>query len=85
MARTEIVTILNPNPGAVPHPSRYAHTDPDGDRLLIATAVMPGNVPGLYFRTDPNGSAVPVTDLPALIVQLQVIADAATTEAGEAR
>jgi hypothetical protein len=68
-----------------PHPTRYRHTDIDGDRLLISTAVMPGNVPGVYFRTDPKGSSVPVEDLPALIAQLQVIADAATTECEEAR
>lgn len=80
MPRTEIVTILAPA-GATPHPSRYTHTDVDGDRLLISTAVLPGRVPGVYFRTDPDGSSVPVADLPALIAQLQVIADAATAEA----
>ncbi|MYS15068.1 hypothetical protein GTW73_14045 [Streptomyces sp. SID4982] len=70
--------------GAVPHESRFAHTDVDGDRLLISTAVMPGNVPGIYFRTDPNGSSVLLADLPRLIAQLQVIADAAQAEADEA-
>ncbi|MEV8396323.1 hypothetical protein [Streptomyces niveus] len=80
MPRTEIVSVLAPA-GAVPHPSRYSHTDIDGDRLLISTALMPGNVPGIYFRTDPNGSSVPLADLPALIAQLQVIAAASQTEA----
>ncbi|WP_405794065.1 hypothetical protein [Streptomyces sp. NBC_01506] len=84
MPRNEIVTILAPA-GAVPHPSRYAHIDVDGDRLLIATALMPGNVPGIYFRTDADGSSVPLADLPALIAQLQVIAAASQTEAEEAR
>ena len=83
MPRTEIITILAPA-GAVPHPSRYSHTDIDGDRLLISTALMPGNVPGIYFRTDPNGSAVPLEDLPGLIARLQVIADASKAEADEA-
>ncbi|MFD5900975.1 hypothetical protein ACFWHG_05685 [Streptomyces microflavus] len=83
MAPTEIITILAPSPGAVPHPSRYAHSDIDGDRLLISTALFPDGTPGLYFRTDPNGSSVPLTDLPALIAQLQVIADASTAEAEE--
>lgn len=82
MPQTEIVTILSPAPrGAVPHPSRYLHTDVDGDRLLISTALFPDGAPGLYFRTDPNGSSIPLTELPALIAQLQVIAEAATAEA----
>jgi hypothetical protein len=86
MPRTEIVTILNPTPaGAVPHPSRYSHTDVDGDRLLISTALFEDGTPGLYFRTDANGSSVPLTELPALIAQLQVIADASTAEAEEQR
>jgi hypothetical protein len=82
--RTEIVTILRPA-GAIPHESRYAHTDVDGDRLLISTALMPDNVPGIYFRTDPNGSSVPLAELPVLIAQLQVIADASQGEADGAR
>lgn len=82
MTRTEIVTILSPTPaGAVPHDSAFKHTDIDGDRLLISTAVFDDGTPGLYFRTDPNGSSLPLADLPALIAQLQVIADAATAEA----
>ncbi|MFF2964285.1 hypothetical protein ACFVT1_36585 [Streptomyces sp. NPDC057963] len=86
MGHAEIVTILNPTPaGAVPHPSRYLHADADGDRLLISTAKFDDGTPGLYFRTDPNGSSVPLTELPVLIAQLQVIADAATAEAEESR
>jgi hypothetical protein len=81
MPHTEIITILNPNPGAIPHESSYKHTDTDGDRLLISTAKFDDGTPGLYFRTDPNGSGVPLTELPALIAQLQVIADAAIAEA----
>jgi hypothetical protein len=82
--RREIRMVLHHPAGAVPHESAYKHTDVDGDRLLISTALMPGNVPGIYFKTDPNGSSVPLTDLPALIAQLQVIADAAKAEAEEA-
>lgn len=86
MTHTEIVTILSPTPaGAVPHPSRYSHTDVDGDRLLISTALFEDGTPGLYFRTDPNGSSVPLAELPALITQLQVIADASNAEAEEQR
>lgn len=78
------IRIAITTPGAEPHPSRYTHTDIDGDRLLIATALMPGNTPGIYFRTDPNGSSVPLTDLPALIAQLEVIRAAAQQEADDA-
>ncbi|MET9656365.1 MULTISPECIES: hypothetical protein [unclassified Streptomyces] len=56
--RAEIRMVLQPA-GAIPHESAYKQSDLDGDRLLISTACMPGNVPGIYFRTDPNGSAVP--------------------------
>lgn len=82
--RRDIHMVLHQPAGAIPHESAYKHTDIDGDRLLISTALMPGNVPGIYFRTDPNGSSVPLTDLPALIAQLQVIAEAAQAEAEEA-
>ncbi|MEU9498192.1 hypothetical protein [Streptomyces sp. NPDC048196] len=78
--RTEIVTVLRPA-GVIPHPSRYSHTDVDGDRLLISTALFDDGTPGIYFRTDPNGSSVPLADLPGLIAQLQVIADASRDEA----
>lgn len=70
--------------GYVPHESRYTHTDVDGDRLLISTAAIGMEdgtvVPGIYFRTDHNGSSLPFEDLPGLIAQLQVIADAAREE-----
>ena len=69
--------------GYEPHPDSYRHTDVDGDRLLIGTAQIPDVGPGLYFRTDPSGSSVPVTDLPNLIARLQVIADAARAEAAQ--
>ncbi|MCX5176756.1 hypothetical protein [Streptomyces virginiae] len=77
------MTILAPA-GAIPHPSRFTHTDADGDRLLISTALFDDGTPGLYFRTDPNGSGLPLTDLDALIAQLQVIAKASRAEADEA-
>lgn len=81
--RTEIRVVLQ-SAGAVPHESAYKHTDIDGDRLLISTALMPNNVPGVYFRTDPNGSSVSLDDLPALMAQLQAIAEASKAEAEEA-
>ena len=81
--RTVISVILAPA-GATPHESAYKHTDEDGDRLLISTALFDDGTPGIYFRTDPNGSGVPLTELPALIAQLQVIAEASKAEAQEA-
>lgn len=62
------------------HPSEYRHTDVDGDQLLITTAAVPNHGPGVYFRTDPSGSTVLLADIPALIAQLQVIADAAAVD-----
>jgi hypothetical protein len=70
--------------GAIPHPSRFTHTDEDGDRLLISTALLNDGTPGIYFRTDPNGSGLPLTGLDTLIAQLQVIADASRDEAAAA-
>lgn len=83
MTHTEIITILAPA-GAIPHPSRFTHTDEDGDRLLISTALLNDGTPGLYFRTDPNGSGLPLTELDALIARLHVIAEASRAEADEA-
>ncbi|MFE2323615.1 hypothetical protein ACFXD5_06775 [Streptomyces sp. NPDC059385] len=69
--------------GVTPHPSRFTHTDEDGDRLLISTALLSDGTPGIYFRTDPNGSGLPLTELDRLIAQLQVIAAASRAEAEE--
>ena len=82
--RRDIHMILHQPAGFVPHESAFKHTDIDGDRLLISTALYPDGTPGIYFRTDPNGSSVPLADLPALIAQLQVIAEASKAEAEEA-
>lgn len=46
MTHTEIITVLAPA-GAIPHPSRFHHTDIDGDRLLISTALAPDGTPGV--------------------------------------
>ncbi|MFJ8054917.1 hypothetical protein [Streptomyces sp. NPDC096142] len=63
-----------------PRPPRYHHTDIDGDRLLITTADLPGIGPGVMFRTDPNGSSVPLAEIPNLMARLQEIADLQTTK-----
>jgi hypothetical protein len=68
---TVIVTVIDPQP------PRYHHTDVEGDRLLITTADIPGAGKGVYFKTDPNGSSVPLAEVPALIAKLQEIAAAA--------
>lgn len=61
-----------------PDPSpTFHHTDVDGDRVAITTAYIPGQGAGVYFRTDPQGSSVPVDEIDALIEQLRVIRDAA--------
>lgn len=64
----------------------YAHTDVDGDRLLVAPAVFLAHGaehPGIYFRTSPSGSSIHLDDLPAFIARLPTIADTARTEAAE--
>jgi hypothetical protein len=83
-ARREIHMVLHQPAGTVPHESAYKHTDVDGDRLLISTALFDDGTPGIYFRTDPNGSSISLAELPGLIAQLQVIADASRAEAEEA-
>lgn len=83
--RREIHMVLHQPAGAVPHESAFKHTDVDGDRLLISTALFDDGTPGIYFRTDPNGSSITLAELPALIAQLQVIADASQSEADEAQ
>lgn len=55
-------------------PPRYHHTDVDGDRLLITTADIPGLGHGVHFRTDQQGSSIPLDEIPALLDQLQEIA-----------
>jgi hypothetical protein len=80
MSHTNIRLALTPA-GATPHPSRFTHTDPDGDRLLISTALFDDGTPGIYFRTDPKGSGLPLTDLDRLLAQLQMIAGASRDEA----
>jgi hypothetical protein len=79
----QIHMVLHRPSGVVPHESAYKHTDVDGDRLLISTALFDDGTPGIYFRTDPNGSSVTLAELPALIAQLQVIAEASQAEADE--
>lgn len=75
------IRIAITQPGIEPHPSAYRHTDVDGDRLLIATSLIPDVGPGIYFRTDPAGSSISIDQLPNLIARLQVIADASREEA----
>lgn len=69
-------------------PSRYFHRDVDGDRLLMTTAAIPGQGPGVYFRTDPTGASVPLTAIDGLREALAEIAaeaaaDPAAIAAGE--
>lgn len=57
---------------------RVYHEDVDRDFLFAAPAEIPGVGAGVYFRTAPNGSSVPAGEIPALIQQLQGLADYAT-------
>lgn len=81
MTRTEIIIFADPKPE--PHPDRYHHTDVDGDRLLVTTALVPDHGPGIYFRTDAAGSTLLLADLPAFIAQLQVIANASEADSNK--
>lgn len=75
---SEIRMSIIPERGVLPHESAFTHTDGDGDRLLISTAVLDSDgSPGIYFRTDHRGSTLPLTELPRLIRQLSIIAEAA--------
>lgn len=78
---SEIRMSIIPDRGVPPHESAFTHTDEDGDRLLISTALLNDGAPGIYFRTDVRGSGLPLTELPRLIEQLSVIAGAAREEA----
>jgi hypothetical protein len=66
----------------IPPQPEFRHTDVDGDRLLITTADIPGQGPGIHFRTDPDGSSVPLGRLDELISQLQTIAESARVQVG---
>ncbi|MCE7083470.1 hypothetical protein [Streptomyces sp. ST2-7A] len=72
---TELISVL------APQPPRYHHTDTDGDLLLITTAEIPQRGPGVYFRTDPRGSSVPLDEIPALLEALEEIATCPACEA----
>lgn len=69
--------------GFLPHESAFIHVDEDGDRLLISSAVLTDGGPGIYFRSDIGGSGLPLSELPRLIEQLSVMAEAARQEAEE--
>lgn len=83
------LTVWRPIDDEQPDAEQY-RTDPDGrptwhsadvggDRLLASTAAVPEQGPGIYFRTDPAGSSVPLDQLEAFIARLHTIADAART------
>ncbi|MFF3493702.1 hypothetical protein ACFYWS_20385 [Streptomyces sp. NPDC002795] len=58
----------------------YRHTDPDGDRLLVAASDIPQQGPGIYFRTTTAGVSIPLDQLGPFTARLPVIADVARTE-----
>lgn len=58
---TEIITVITPTGD-----NGFKYTDGEGDRIAVFTADIDG-IPGVYFRTDPNGCAMPLADLEAFI------------------
>lgn len=77
------IAFVQPDP-----PARFLHVDVDGDRLLITTAAIPGQGPGVYFRTDQGGSSVPLTALEGLTdalaeIAAEAAADVVAERAGE--
>jgi hypothetical protein len=74
---TEIIAVMAPAGD-----NGWKYTDQDGDRIVVFTANIDGT-PGVYFRTDPNGSAIPLADLEAFIAAVRDTAERAveaTTE-----
>ncbi|WP_406334320.1 hypothetical protein OG814_11735 [Streptomyces zaomyceticus] len=61
----------------------YRHTDPDGDQVLAAASLIPGQGPGIYFRTSPAGASIPLDHLDQFVARLHTIADVARAEAKE--
>ncbi|MCX5362899.1 hypothetical protein OG864_29815 [Streptomyces sp. NBC_00124] len=61
----------------------YRHTDPDGDQFLAAASLIPGQGPGVYFRTSPAGASIPLAHLDQFIARLHTIAETAKAEAAE--
>ncbi|MFG3050352.1 hypothetical protein ACGFZP_05260 [Kitasatospora sp. NPDC048239] len=57
----EIISVITPTGD-----DGWKYTDVDGDRIAVFTADINGT-PGVYFRTDPNGSSIPLADLDAFV------------------
>lgn len=49
----------------------FRHVDVDGDRLAVFDANIPGQGLGINIRTDPNGSSLPIAEIPVLIAALR--------------
>lgn len=49
----------------------YHHTDVDGDRLAVFDAVLPDGTRGINIRTDPNGSTLTESDIPAFLQAIE--------------
>ncbi|MEK9521438.1 hypothetical protein MIU24_18890 [Streptomyces venezuelae] len=61
----------------------YRHTDRDGDQVLAAASLIPGEGPGIYFVTSPAGASIPLAHLDQFIARLHTIADVSRAEAKE--
>jgi hypothetical protein len=74
---TEIIHVLAPSSDG----NGLTYTDADGDRIAVFTANINGT-PGVYFRTDPNGCAIPLADLAAFIDGIRDRAEAIVEQMG---
>lgn len=73
----EIISVLTPTGD-----NGFKYTDTDGDRIAVFTANINGT-PGVYFRTDPGGCAIPLADLEAFIDGIRTKAAEATQQVGQ--
>ena len=73
---TEIIAVLAPAGD-----NGLIYRDTDGDGIAVYTADIDGT-PGVYFRTSPNGCAIPLADLAAFIDGIRDRAEAIAEQMG---
>lgn len=74
---TEIIAVLAPTNDD----NGLIYRDTDGDGIAVYTADINGT-PGVYFRTSPNGCAIPLADLAAFIDGIRDRAEAIAEQMG---
>lgn len=68
---TEVISVMTPTGD-----DGWKYTDVDGDRIAVFTADINGT-PGVYFKTDANGSSIPLADLEQFIGAVRATAERA--------